>query len=69
MGIIYGREELSDRHEKYELVKNDIVENNVDVCIIGSGAAGAVLAKELVESGKKVVLLERGGYYLQVYSA
>src|SRR5919202_6987780 len=62
MGIIYGLDELSDRHQKYELVKNDIVEN-VDVCIIGSGAAGAVLAKELVEAGKKVVLIERGGYY------
>src|SRR5215813_6887952 len=63
MGIIYGIEELPDRHERYEVIKNDIVENEVDVCIIGSGAAGAVLAKELVESGLKVVLLERGGYY------
>ncbi len=45
MGIIYGLEELPDRHEKYEVIKNDIVENEVDVCIIGSGAAGAVLAK------------------------
>jgi choline dehydrogenase-like flavoprotein len=63
MGIIYGIEELEDRHEKYEVIKKDIVEDDVDVCIIGSGAAGAVLAKELVESGKKVVLLERGGYY------
>ena len=62
MGIIYGIEDLPNRNEKYIIVKNDIVEN-VDVCIIGSGAAGAVLAKELVESGKKVVLLEKGGYY------
>lgn len=62
MGIIYGLDALSARNEKYETIKNDIVENT-DVCIIGSGAAGAVLAKELVESGKKVVLLEKGGYY------
>lgn len=62
MGIIYGIDQLTDRHEKYEVIKNDIIEN-VDVCIIGSGAAGAVLAKELVESGKKVVLIERGGYH------
>ena len=62
MGIIYGIENLGQRNEKYEIIKNDIVEF-ADVCIIGSGAAGAVLAKELVESGKKVVLLERGGYY------
>jgi choline dehydrogenase-like flavoprotein len=64
MGIIYGIEELSHRNEKYETLRQDIVENdNVDVCIIGSGAAGAVLAKELVEAGKRVVLLERGGYH------
>ena len=62
MGIIYGIEELGQRNEKYEIIKKDVVET-VDVCIIGSGAAGAALAKELVESGKSVVLLERGGYY------
>ena len=64
MGIIYGIEELLHRNEKYENIRQDIIENdNIDVCIIGSGAAGAVLAKELVEAGKKVVLLEKGGYY------
>jgi len=31
-----------------------------DVCIIGSGAAGGVMAKELSEGGAKVVLLEGG---------
>ena len=31
-----------------------------DVCIIGSGAAGGVMAKELCEGGAKVVLLEAG---------
>ena len=36
---------------------------NPDICIIGSEAAGAGLAKELVEAGKKVVLIERGGYH------
>jgi choline dehydrogenase-like flavoprotein len=62
MGVIYGIEKLVQRNEKYEVVENDIVET-ADVCIIGSGAAGAVLAKELVETGKRVVLLERGGYH------
>lgn len=62
MGVIFGIEDLPNRKEKYSIVSNDIVEN-VDICIIGSGAAGAVLAEELVKSGKKVVLLERGGYY------
>ncbi len=31
-----------------------------DVCVIGSGAAGGVMAKELCESGAKVILLEAG---------
>lgn len=34
-----------------------------DVCIIGSGAGGAVMAKELQEAGLRCVLLEEGGYY------
>ena len=32
----------------------------VDACIVGSGAAGAVLAKELAEVGMSVVVLEAG---------
>jgi choline dehydrogenase-like flavoprotein len=62
MGVIFGIEQLADRHEKYEVIHGDVVDN-ADVCIIGSGAAGAVLAKELAESGRSVVLLEKGGYY------
>jgi choline dehydrogenase-like flavoprotein len=34
-----------------------------DVCIVGSGAAGGVVAKELAERGRSVVVLEEGGYY------
>ncbi len=34
-----------------------------DVCVIGSGAGGAVVAKELSEKGRSVVLLEEGGYF------
>lgn len=34
-----------------------------DVCIIGSGAGGAVLAAGLVEAGLDVVMLEEGGHY------
>ena len=62
MGIIYGIEELSQIDEKYEIIKKDVVDT-ADVDIIGSGAAGAPLAKELVQSGKIFMLLERGGYY------
>jgi choline dehydrogenase-like flavoprotein len=35
---------------------------HADAYAIGSGAGGAVLVKELVEAGKKVVLLKKGGY-------
>ena len=35
----------------------------VDAVIVGSGAGGAVVAKELCEAGLRVVLLERGRHY------
>jgi choline dehydrogenase-like flavoprotein len=34
-----------------------------EICVIGSGAGGAVIAKELAEAGRDVVVLEQGGYY------
>jgi len=34
-----------------------------DVCVIGSGAGGSVLAHELVSRGLSVVMLEEGGYH------
>lgn len=34
-----------------------------DVCIIGSGAGGGVLAYKLSKEGKEVALLEKGNYY------
>ncbi len=33
------------------------------VCVIGSGAGGAVIAKELAQTGIDVVLLEEGGFF------
>ena len=59
---IYGIEAFEKRAEPYNVVDNDIV-RNVDVCVIGSGAAGAVIAQKMAAAGKSVVLLERGGYY------
>jgi len=43
-------------------ITKDIVEN-CDACVIGSGAGGAVVAKELAEAGLSVILLEEGGYH------
>lgn len=39
------------------------LEETCDVCVVGSGAGGAVVAKELAEVGLKVILVEEGGYY------
>ena len=35
----------------------------VDICIVGAGAAGSVLALELAKSGKKILLAESGGFH------
>lgn len=40
----------------------DSSEVDADVCVIGSGAAGAILAYRLAEQGNDVVVLERGQY-------
>jgi len=36
---------------------------SADVCIVGSGAGGSVLAEQLVSKGLHVVMLEEGGYH------
>lgn len=39
------------------------IREKADVCIVGSGSAGAILAYRLQKSGAKVIVLEEGGYY------
>ncbi len=39
------------------------VHEDADVCVIGTGAGGAVAAKELVEKGLKVVVVEEGSLF------
>jgi choline dehydrogenase-like flavoprotein len=43
-----------------EVPETDILET--DVCIVGSGAGGAILAYELAKAGRDVLVLERGKY-------
>ncbi len=54
---------LRDRVLEFDKVSHDYDET-VDVCIIGTGCGGAVVAKELARAGKSVLMLERGGFYL-----
>jgi choline dehydrogenase-like flavoprotein len=37
------------------------IASKFDICVIGAGAAGLMLANELIRSGKRVLLLEGGG--------
>ena len=39
------------------------VRESADVCIIGSGCGGGASAKVLAEAGKRVIVIEEGGYY------
>jgi choline dehydrogenase-like flavoprotein len=50
-GIVLGTHIEADRRER------------ADVIVIGSGAGGASTAMRFAEAGKKVLVLERGGYY------
>lgn len=36
---------------------------HVNAVIVGAGAGGGIVAKELAEAGLRVVLLERGKWY------
>ncbi|MGQ9571788.1 MAG: GMC family oxidoreductase N-terminal domain-containing protein [Dehalococcoidia bacterium] len=46
----------------YPAIGGNVVET-VDAVVIGSGAGGAVVAKELAEAGLSVVVIEEGAYF------
>lgn len=48
-------------HELKDITKNLTV--TCDVCVVGSGAGGAAVGKELAEAGLDVVMVEEGGAY------
>ncbi|MCP5465004.1 MAG: GMC family oxidoreductase [Deltaproteobacteria bacterium] len=48
-------------HQYQDIQKS--VSISADVCVVGSGAGGATVAKELREAGYQVVLIEEGGYF------
>jgi choline dehydrogenase-like flavoprotein len=45
------------------VIDHDDVTLDADVCIVGSGAGGGVMAGELARHGLRVVVLEAGGYF------
>jgi hypothetical protein len=56
----YGRERLSVLRGRE---RGAPFYARVDVVIVGSGASGAVLARELARDGRSVLVLEEGGHY------
>ena len=46
-----------------EEAKDDI-KLEAEVCVIGAGAAGVALARDLMNAGREVCLLEAGGLVL-----
>lgn len=51
------------RDHRYSNLDHRLYRDGADVCIVGAGAAGGVLALELCRAGLKVVLIEAGPYW------
>ena len=70
LGCTYGEAPMSSEkpswwrqvHAGADLPDEDI---ECDVVVVGSGAGGAVVAKELAEAGHAVLMMEEGGYHMR----
>ncbi|HEV8239403.1 MAG TPA: GMC family oxidoreductase [Thermoanaerobaculia bacterium] len=60
--ITVPRDTVDPRYETLA-PDGDSMELEADVCVVGSGAGGCVLAARLAERGRRVVVLEQGGQY------
>lgn len=66
IGCIWDKSPKAYQLPEYmQNVKSDIEDNEIecDVVVVGSGAGGAVVAKELAEKGFGVLIVEEGKYY------
>ena len=43
-------------------MEDQMLNEHYDVIIVGTGAGGGTLARKLAESGKKILLVERGQF-------
>lgn len=62
----YGQIPTPDPQAEKPITPLDITSDQVlttDVVIIGSGAGGGVIAGELTQAGRDVIVIEKGGYY------
>ena len=55
-----AQSQSSSTNNNFRTAQQEKKQEHADVCIIGSGAGGAVVAKELAEAGLSVIILEAG---------